>query len=356
MTGQSCRLLIGVPGSLVGDRVLVCRPRGFLVVVQILLAVAGLVVLTFAADHLVLGSSRLAQRMRISPVVVGVVVIGLGTSAPEFLVSGVAAARGDTGLAVGNISGSNILNLTLILGIAALAGPVAVASQVIRREVPLAVAAVILFAFLAWVGLSPVTGVVLAVAGVFAVLVLLRWARQGRSNDEVAADAAEFTQAAATVDVAVQPSRLPAWFEPVRAILGLAGVLAGAQLLVSNASAIATDLGVPQVIIGFTLVALGTSLPELVTTVQAQRRGESDLVVGNLFGSNLFNSLIGGAVVGLASGTAAPGRAAVALSVTMILTAGLAWMLLRRGLALTRVEALVLLAAYALTMPLLLST
>jgi cation:H+ antiporter len=103
------------------------------------------------------------------------------------------------------------------------------------------------------------------------------------------------------------------------------------------------------------LVALGTSLPELVTTVQAQRRGESDLVVGNLFGSNLFNSLVGGAVVGFASGSATPGRAAVALSVTMILTGGLAWMLLRRGLTLTRVEAMVLLAAYALTMPLLLS-
>lgn len=324
--------------------------------VQIVLAVAGLVVLTFAADHLVLGSSRLAQRMRISPVVVGVVVIGLGTSAPEFLVSGVAAARGDTGLAVGNIAGSNILNLTLILGIAALAGSVAVTSQVIRREVPLAVGAVTLFSFLAWAGLNPMTGAVLAVAGVGAMVALLRWAGRGRSNEEVATEATEFTQAPATLDVPVQPSRLPAWFEPVRALLGLAGVLAGAQLLVSNASALATDLGVPQVIIGFTLVALGTSLPELVTTVQAQRRGESDLVVGNLFGSNLFNSLIGGAVVGLASGSAEPGKAAVALSVTMILTAGLAWMLLRRGLALTRIEALVLLAAYALTMPLLLST
>jgi cation:H+ antiporter len=325
-------------------------------VIQILLAMAGLVVLTFAADHLVLGSSRLAQRIRISPVVVGVVVIGLGTSAPEFLVSGVAAARGETGLAVGNIAGSNILNLTLILGIAALAGPVLVTSQVIRREVPLAVGAVVLFSFLAWIGLNPVTGAVLAAAGVGALLLLLRWAGQGRSNEDVAEDAVEFTEATATVDVPVAPSRLPAWFEPVRAILGLAGVLAGAQLMVANASAIATDLGVPQVIIGFTLVALGTSLPELVTTIQAQRRGESDLVVGNLFGSNLFNSLIGGAVVGFASGSAAPGRAAVALSVTMILTGGLAWMLLRRGLTLTRVEALALLAAYALTMPLLLST
>ncbi|MET9315806.1 calcium/sodium antiporter [Kribbella sp. NPDC003505] len=325
-------------------------------VVRILLAVAGLVVLTFAADHLVLGSSRLAQRLRISPVVVGVVVIGLGTSAPEFLVSGVAAARGEIGLAVGNIAGSNILNLTLVLGIAALAGSVAVTSHVIRREVPLAVGAVVLFSFLAWVGLHPVTGAVLGAAGVCAVFVLVRWAREGRSNEEVAEEATEFTKAPAAVDVPVQASRLPTWFEPVRAVLGLAGVLAGAQLLVSNASAIATDLGVPQVIIGFTLVALGTSLPELVTTVQAQRRGESELVVGNLFGSNLFNSLVGGAVVGIASGSAPTERAAVALSVTMILTAALAWMLLRRGLALTRVEAVVLLGAYALTMPLLLSS
>jgi cation:H+ antiporter len=326
------------------------------VVFQILLAVAGLVVLTFAADHLVLGAARLAARMRISPVVVGVVVIGLGTSAPEFLVSGVAAARGDTGLAVGNLSGSNILNLTLVLGIAALAGPVAVTSHVIRREVPLTIGAVILFSFLASVGLTPMTGAVLAGAGVCAVVALLRWATHARRNDDVGIEATEFTQSPAAADVPVRPSRLPAWVEPVRALLGLAGVLAGAQLLVANASAIAASFGVPQVIIGFTLVALGTSLPELVTTVQAQRRGESDLVVGNLFGSNLFNSLIGGAVVGLASGTAAPAKAAVALSITMILTTGLAWALLRRGLALTRVEALVLLAAYALTMPLLLST
>lgn len=323
---------------------------------QILLAAAGLALLTFAADHLVLGSSRLAERMRISPVVVGVVVIGLGTSAPEFLVSGVAAGRGHTDLAVGNIAGSNILNLTLVLGIAALAGSLAVTSQVIRREVPLAVGAVVLFALLAWGGLNPTTGAVLAVTGAGALFLLVHWARAARHDDELAEDAVEFAHASAQVDVPpAARSRRPAWFEPVRAIVGLAGVLAGAQLLVANASAIATDLGVSQIIIGFTVVALGTSLPELVTTVQAQRRGESDLVVGNLFGSNLFNSLVGGAVVGLASGSAPAGKAAVALSVAMILTAALAWALLRRGLILTRVEAVALLAAYALTVPLLLS-
>src|SRR3954464_12102650 len=114
-------------------------------VFQVGFAVVGLVILTFAADHLVLASSRLAERLRINPVVVGVVVIGLGTSAPEFLVSGVAAARGDTGIAVGNIVGSNIVNLSLILGVAALVGRIHVASTVIRREVRLAVSAVALF-------------------------------------------------------------------------------------------------------------------------------------------------------------------------------------------------------------------
>lgn len=325
-------------------------------IVQLLFAAAGLVLVTLAADHLVLGSSRLASRMRVSPVVVGVVVIGLGTSAPELLVSGVAAARGDAGIAVGNIVGSNILNLTLILGVAALIGPVSVTSTVIRREVPLALGAVVLFAFLAWAGLALVTGAVLAASGLAAVMLLLHWARQGRANQELAEDVEEFTDATATIDVPVEASRLPAWFEPVRAVLGLAGVLAGAQLLVANASAIATDLGVSQVIIGFTLVALGTSLPELVTTIQAQRRRESDLLIGNLFGSNLFNSLAGGAAVGFATGTTHRAHAGASLLVAMIFAGGVAWAVLHRGLRLNRVEGLVLLGMYVLTLPMLLAT
>lgn len=322
---------------------------------QVLLASAGLALLTVAADHLVLGSSRLATRLSIPPVVVGVVVIGLGTSAPEFLVSGVAAARGDAGIAVGNIVGSNILNLTLILGVAGLVGSVAVASAVIRREVPLAVGAVVVFAFTAWFGLSWVTGLLLAVLAACAVALLLRWAGRGRGDQELAEEVEEFTDAPATVDMPVAVAALPGWVEPVRAVLALAGVLGGAQLLVANAATIAADLGVSQVIIGFTLVALGTSLPELVTAIAGQRRGESDLVVGNLFGSNLFNSLIGGSIVGFASG-GVPATAGVALLVAMILTSGLAWALLRRGLALTRVEGAALLAAYVLTLPMLLST
>lgn len=320
-------------------------------ITEVLLAVAGLVLLTFAADHLVLGSSRLATRMRISPVVVGVVVIGLGTSAPEFLVSALAAARGDTGIAVGNIGGSNILNLTLILGTAALITPFAVGSTVIRREVPLAVGSVLVFAVAAYIGLGPLTALLLAMCATGALFVLARWAKGG-GNSELVTEVAGFEAEGGAVVVA--PVNAAAWFEPVRTVLGLAGVLAGAQLLVANASTIAAQLGVPQIIIGFTLVALGTSLPELVTTIQAQRRGETDLVVGNLFGSNLFNSLAGGAFIGFAAGADHPGTAALTLLSVMVFTTVLAWALLRRALRLTRVDGMVLLGVYGLTLPLLL--
>lgn len=330
-------------------------------------AAAGLVLLTLAADHLVLGSSRLAQRFRVSPIVVGVVVIGLGTSAPEFLVSGVAAARGDIGIAVGNIIGSNILNLTLILGVAAVIGTVAVTSNVIRREVPLAAASVALFAIVAWAGLTPISGTVLAAATIAALWLLVRWAIRGRAADadaRLSQQVAEYTDGDSNLEAAdpmavmpaVTPVRLPSWWEAIRALAGLAGVLAGAELMVANVSTVAAQLGVAQIIIGFTVVALGTSLPELVTTIAAMRRKENDLVVGNLFGSNLFNSLAGGAVVAFANGSHLAAAPSIAMLLTMILTAGLAWALLHRGLGLSRVEGLVLLAVYLLTLPMLLST
>ena len=343
--------------------------------IELLLCAAGLVVLSVAADHLVQGSSRLAARLRVNPVVVGIVVIGLGTSAPEFLVSASAAARGDTGIAVGNIVGSNILNLTLILGVAAMISGVRVQASVVAREARLAVAAVAVFAVFAWTGLNPLTGTALALVLIAAMTTLIRWAVSGRSP-ALAVEVNEFTGIDPTdppfsdcdtesadhasggfyagSDVSAPAHRIG--LEAVRALLGLGGVLLGAQVLVVNASTIATRFVVPPVVIGLTLVALGTSLPELVTTVQAQRRGESDLVVGNLFGSNLFNSLGGGAVIGLATGSDHPAKASAVFAVVMVITAVLAWVLLRRDLRLTRGEGLILLAAYLLTLPLLLSS
>jgi cation:H+ antiporter len=228
--------------------------------------------------------------------------------------------------------------------VTAVMGSVTVSSTVIRREVRLAVAAVGVFGLLAWTGLRTWSAALLVAAAVGALVLLLRWARSG--HNQALADAV-----AVPPVVAAGTARQRPWVEAARALLGLVGVLAGAQLLVMGASTIATRLGASQVVIGFTLVAFGTSVPELVTAVVAQRRGQSDLVVGNLFGSNLFNSLAGGAVIGFATPAGAAQRPEHVLLALMVLTSIVAWALLRRGLRLTRPEGAVLLAIYVATIP-----
>ncbi|MEV4516838.1 sodium:calcium antiporter [Dactylosporangium sp. NPDC049525] len=308
------------------------------------LGLVGLALLTVGADQAVVGASRLATLLRVAPVIVGVVVIGLGTSAPEFVVSGTAAVRDNAGLALGNLVGSNILNVTLVLGVVAVVSPVMVRSSVPVREAPLMAAAVAVFGAFALVGLKFVAGLLLAVLSVGALVLLVRLSRV-QDGDPLPDDVAAF----------VSPNRRRWWVEALRTVLGLAATLGGAQLLVANSVTLAHRWGVSDQVIGFTLVAFGTSLPELMTSVQAQRRGEGDLMVGNLLGSNIFNSLIGGAVVGLAAGgnTIAPfGFAAVT---AMVFAAILAWLLLWRGSRITRPEACVLLAAYVCVLPLLIS-
>ncbi len=309
------------------------------------LAVLGLGVLTVAADHLILGAGRIATRLRISPVVVGVIIIGFGTSAPELLVSGLAAVQGNVALGVGNLVGSNILNLTLVLGIAGLIAPVLVRSSVLRREAPLSVAAVAVFGVLLLAGgLSFLDGIILLALLTAAFVALLRMARP-KADNVLSEELTEYLD---------EPSQHSLPYEAARTGLGLAGTLVGAQLLVSNAGELAARLGVSQALIGLTLTAFGTSLPELVTAIQAQRRREGDLLVGNLLGSNLLNSLAGGAVIGLGSaGRASSAGIGTALIVVMVAVSVLAWILLARNARLNRVESSILLAAYALTTPLL---
>ncbi|GAA3270918.1 MULTISPECIES: sodium:calcium antiporter [Dactylosporangium] len=310
------------------------------------LGIVGLALLTVGADQLVVGAGRLATVLRVAPVIVGVVIIGLGTSTPEFVVSGTAAVRGNAGLALGNLVGSNILNVTLILGVVAVVSPVLVRSSVPVREAPLMVAGVSVFGAFALVGLKFIAGVLLALLSLGALWLLVRLSRVP-PDDPLPDDVAAF------VEPPPPPGRW--WVEAARCAIGLAATLGGAQLLVTNASTLAHRWGVSDAVIGFTFVALGTSLPELMTSVQAQRRGWGDLMVGNLLGSNLFNSLVGGAVVGLAAG-----RERIApfgfLAVTAMVVAGvLAWLLLKRGNRITRPEACVLLCAYGLMLPLLVS-
>lgn len=308
------------------------------------LGLVGLALLTVGADQAVVGASRLATLLRVAPVIVGVVVIGLGTSAPEFVVSGTAAVRDNAGLALGNLVGSNILNVTLVLGVVAVVSPVMVRSSVPVREAPLMAAAVAVFGAFALVGLKFVAGLLLAVLSVGALVLLVRLSRV-QDGDPLPDDVAAF--------VSPRPGR---WgTEALRTVLGLAATLGGAQLLVTNAVTLAHRWGVSDQVIGFTLVAFGTSLPELMTSVQAQRRGEGDLMVGNLLGSNIFNSLIGGAVVGLAAGRSTIAPFGFAAVTAMVFAAVLAWLLLWRGSRITRPEACVLLATYVCVLPLLIS-
>ena len=225
----------------------------------------GLLLLAKASDYFVVGSARLATGLRVSPVFIGVAVIGFGTSAPELLVSGLAAAQGSTELAIGNVVGSNVANMTLVLGTAGLLAVVPVRSAVLRWEAPLSVAAVLAFAVLVPGGLNLVDGVVLLGLLVVALWLLLRAALAGKGEmvDAMAGEVAVY------VDGTVQHSLRA---EVVRTGVGLVGTLAGAQLLVWGASGLAARLGVPPEVIGFTLVAIGTSLPELVTGAGAAPR------------------------------------------------------------------------------------
>ena len=255
-------------------------------VLTLLALVAGVVLLAYAADQFVLGAARVALISRISPLVVGVVIIGFGTSSPELLVSAIAAAGDDAPIAVGNIVGSNIANLSLLLGVGAIIVPIAVASSTVRREAPLTVAAMVLFFVLVQGGVHRVEGVVLVVAMAVALWLVTRGAKGG---DPLGPEAEELAD----------PSHHSMRTEVVRTVLGLIGTVAGAQALLWGAVDLADRAGLGKGFVGATLVAVGTSLPELVTVVQSARRGETDLIVGNLLGSNLFNALGVGGVIGL---------------------------------------------------------
>jgi len=249
--------------------------------------VLGLVLLVWSADRFVEGASATASHFGMPPLLIGMVIVGFGTSAPELVVSLIASVQGNPGLALGNAYGSNITNIALILGITALMGPIAVQSQIIRRELPILLLITLLSAGLLWdLDLSRLDAAILMV--VFSSL--MGWTIfQGirTRGDNLGIEMAE--------ELERQTLSLKwgiAWTG-----IGLLFLIASSRLLVWGAVEIATSLGVPDLIIGLTVVAVGTSLPELASSVIAARRGEFDIALGNVIGSNMFNTL---AVVGIA--------------------------------------------------------
>ncbi len=259
----------------------------------VLLLIAGLVLLTVGAEILVRGASALARRFGVSALVVGLTVVAMGTSAPELAVGLQASLSGQADLAVGNIVGSNIFNVLWILGLAAVILPLAVSSRLVRVDVPWMVGTSLLVWVFAGDGLiGRVEGAILfGGLVVYTVWLIVLERRDIRAVADVPASAVPVGPRRATVAL-------------LHVVVGIALLLLGARWLVGGAVAIARSLGIGELAIGLTVVAAGTSAPELATSVVASLRGERDMAVGNVVGSNLFNLL---AVLGASAAVAQDG-------------------------------------------------
>lgn len=250
--------------------------------------VAGLVMLIWGADRFVHGAAAAARNFGVSPLLIGLTIVAFATSAPEILVSAVAAGRGEGELAIGNAIGSNICNIGLVLGTVALIQPIELKSATLRREMPalLAVTLLTISLFLDSY-LSRVDGLVMLTGLVIVIIWLAKLGMRSAANDPMKGDFE------AEIPENVNMKMAVFWF-----VVGLGTLLLGAELLVDGAIKVAVTLGVSQVVIGITLVALGTSLPELAVSVVSAWKREYGLAIGNIVGSNIFNLL---AVIGVAA-------------------------------------------------------
>lgn len=300
--------------------------------------VCGLALLVWSADLFVEGAASTARHFGMPPLLVGMVVVGFGTSAPEMTVSALAALQGDPGIALGNAYGSNITNIALILGLTALISPIAVHSRVLRKELPILA---LVTALAAWQlrdgAISRAEALVLL--GVFGLLMAWTiWQGKKQKTDALGLE----------MEVAlVRP--LPPRAALFRLVIGLALLIVSSRLLVWGAVEIAHGLGVSDLIIGLTVVAVGTSLPELASSLVAARKGEHDIALGNVLGSNLFNTL---AVVGIAGAIHPLGVGPEVLNRDILVMAALTVSLFAFGYGLggpgriNRMEGALLLACY----------
>ena len=293
-----------------------------------ILLLLGLIGLFAGGEALVRGAVGIAQRLAMSPLLIGLTVVGFGTSTPELLVSVDAALRGVPDIAIGNVVGSNIGNILLIVGLSALVWPIRVSRGTLRRDLAVMLAAAVVLMPLFWSGmLGRPAGLVLVVA----LLAYLAWAWLAQGEPEAEAMA----------------TSRPLWRSLIWVLLGLAALMLGARWLVDGAVAIARTYGVSEAFIGLTIVAVGTSLPELATSIIAALRRQSEIAIGNIVGSNIFNVLGILGVTALVAPIPVAGRF-LSFDVPVMIGASLALaalLLLRPGIG--RVTGVALLLAYA---------
>lgn len=299
----------------------------------------GIGLLALAADQFVLGAARVALIKQVRPLVVGVLIVGFGTSLPELLVSAIAAAGDRAEIAIGNIVGSNLANLSLLLGVGAVLIPLAVDSRTVRREAALTLgSAIVLAGVVQGGGIAPFEGGLLLAL----MIGVLYFVTRRSPGDPLGAETVELTE----------PAAHKLGTESLRTVLGLIGTVAGAQALLWGAIDLAERAGLSSGFVGATIVAVGTSLPELVTVIQSARRGETELIVGNLLGSNMFNAFVVGGVVGLSSAASIddPGLTVVA-PIAVVAVSLMALIAMRTEHTVTRREGAILILAYVAIVP-----
>lgn len=303
----------------------------------------GLVALSFGAEWLVRGASRIAVVLRVSPLVIGLTIVAYGTSTPEMMASVVAAVRGHADITLGNVLGSNIANIGLILGLVALIAPLRVSMRLMRRELPIMVGVTLLFYFLAWrLYFGRFTGVGFLLGLVVFTVLVLRWAR--REPETIQAEYESYDRAGRRSEHPVLRTSI------LLAVGGMLVLFAGGDLVVRGAVPLARLMGISDIVIGASLVAVGTSLPELATALVAARRRQADIIIGNLVGSNLFNIL---GALGL-SALIRPVQVAPSLLrfefLALLLFTGAMAVVLYTGQRVSRAEGGVLLASYVVFM------
>lgn len=304
---------------------------------QYLLLVVGFVLLIKGADIFVDGASKIARKIGIPSIIVGLTIVSIGTSAPELAVSVISALDGNSGIAIGNVLGSNMFNTLVVLGATSVISPIVFKKSTVKRDYIVNLLATILLYILAFGfslndgKLTRIDGIILLLICIIYMIALVRVVRKGNGFKE-------------------EPDKsINIFSNIIISIIGIAAIVIGGDMVVDNATIIATSLGMSEKLVGLTIVAMGTSLPELVTSVVAALKGEKEIALGNVLGSNIFNMLL---IIG-SSSTISPfmvqGSLAVdfiILIISTIFVGGLIFLNKQKMKKITRVEGLILLAIY----------
>lgn len=306
---------------------------------QFLFIVVGVALVLWGADRLTEGAASLARRLKVPEIIIGLTIVAAGTSAPELFVSVVSALNGTPDLAVGNVVGSNTMNAMLIVGVSAMVAPMVISRSTVSRDIPFSVAASVLLLLLCMDGMlcwsisghmiSRLDGIVMLMGFALFMAVALRQAIKSHAAEQQEAESGQ----------------MPVWRGLAYVLLGLLCLVVGSNLFVDAATKVAQQLGVSQGVIGLTIVAGGTSLPELATSVVAARKGQSAIAIGNVIGSNVFNILLILGLTALISPMQIGGITMVDL-LMMLMSIALVWLFSATKLTIARWEGAVLTALY----------